>query len=226
MISLGDALMKHDVSEKYSVAWFKLADCVSRGEKERALGVYRLLAHSLEDSAFAQQLEADLLLSFKDEKAAFDKYCQAANVYKKQGNILQAAAVYEHALTMQPDHEACRKWAINAYLHAGLIEKSELHQKVLCERLIDQEKWQDCAALLQEWASHARPAFMNELYELWIIKALESSVRPRTSLIIDQAHEYIQHLLHYNSHNLLQRFISKIRAIDPLFVKNIEVIQD
>ena len=42
----------------YSVAWFKLAEFVTRKEKERAFGVYRLLSHSIADRAFAAQLEA------------------------------------------------------------------------------------------------------------------------------------------------------------------------
>ena len=59
-------MMKHLPSDKYNVAWFKLAECVARGEKEKALGVYRLLVHSLDEPAFIRQLEGDLLLAFKD----------------------------------------------------------------------------------------------------------------------------------------------------------------
>ena len=61
--------MRHVPSDKYNIAWFRLAECVSRGEKERALGVYRLLAHSFGDEAFAHQLMGDLLLSFDDAQA-------------------------------------------------------------------------------------------------------------------------------------------------------------
>ena len=52
-------------SDKYTIAWFKLAECVAKGEKEKAFGVYRLLMHSLEDQAYAYQLEGDLLDAFK-----------------------------------------------------------------------------------------------------------------------------------------------------------------
>jgi hypothetical protein len=37
--------MKQTQVDKHTIAWFKIAECVSRGEKERALGVYRLLSH-------------------------------------------------------------------------------------------------------------------------------------------------------------------------------------
>lgn len=84
-------------SELYSVAWFKLADFVSRGEKERALNVHKLLMHSVDEQAFSYQLEGDILLSFDDEMA-LSKYHIAANLYKKQGEYKRAIAVYRHIL--------------------------------------------------------------------------------------------------------------------------------
>ncbi len=66
--------MKQVPSGKYTIAWFKLAECVSRGEKERALGVYRLLSHSLDDSALVCQLEGDIFLSFNDKQQAVTNY--------------------------------------------------------------------------------------------------------------------------------------------------------
>ena len=58
--------MKQIPSDKYNVAWFTLAECVSRGEKVRAMSLYRLLVHSIKDGAFACQLKGDLLLAFRD----------------------------------------------------------------------------------------------------------------------------------------------------------------
>jgi hypothetical protein len=84
-------------SESYSVAWFKLADFVARGEKERALNVHKLLMHSVDEQAFAYQLEADILLSFDDEMA-LSKYHVAANLYKKQEKYQRAIDVYRHVL--------------------------------------------------------------------------------------------------------------------------------
>src|SRR5476649_724750 len=93
--------MKQAPVEKYTIAFFRLAEYVSRGEKERALGVYRLLSHSFDDLAFARQLEGDILWSFNDEGAQ-DKYFQAAQLYKKDMRLRQAVGVYEHLLTMHP----------------------------------------------------------------------------------------------------------------------------
>lgn len=96
--------MKMVASELYNVAWFKLADFVARGEKERALTVHKLLMHSVIDEAISYQLEGDILLAFDDD-AALDKYHVAANLYKKAGKIKQAASVYEHVCMFKEDEQ-------------------------------------------------------------------------------------------------------------------------
>jgi len=91
--------MKRVSSDKYTIAWFKLSECIARGEKERALGMYRLLAHSLDNSAFAKQLEGDILLFFNDN-AAYEKYNEAVKIYVNQQRFLEAAMTYEHLLSI------------------------------------------------------------------------------------------------------------------------------
>lgn len=120
--------MKREANTKYTIAWFKLAECVSRGEKERALGVYRLLSHSFDDQAYAQQLEADLLLAFKDQKNAVEKYRQAAKCYKKEGRKFEAAAVYEHLRILQPKENSYRKQLIDLYKELNITSKVEALQ--------------------------------------------------------------------------------------------------
>ena len=115
--------MRHVPSDKYNVAWFKLAECVSRGEKERALGVYRLLAHSFGDEAFAYQLMGDLLLSF-DDAQAIAKYQEAADRYTQEERWLEAAAVYEHLLTFDPTNIAYRKEIVRLYQRNHLAGKN------------------------------------------------------------------------------------------------------
>jgi len=88
--------MRHLPANKYNIAWFKLAECVSRGEKERALGVYRLLSHSLEDEAFVYQLEGDILLAFGDTSGAIQRYAHALQTYKRDERYVEAAAIVEH----------------------------------------------------------------------------------------------------------------------------------
>lgn len=89
--------MRYVENDKYTIAWFKLAECVAKGEKEKAFGVYRLLMHSLEDQAYAYQLEGDLLEAFQDERS-IEKYSYAAQLYHKENRYKEAAALYEELI--------------------------------------------------------------------------------------------------------------------------------
>jgi tetratricopeptide (TPR) repeat protein len=102
--------------QKSNVAWFTLAECVSRGEKERALGVYRLLSHSLDDSAVIAQLEGDLLWAFND-KAAIEKYYSAATCYQQDGRYREAFAVLEHCRALSGTSRYCLEQLIQLAEH-------------------------------------------------------------------------------------------------------------
>lgn len=91
-------------SEKHSIAWFKLAEFVSRGEKEKALGIYKLLALSLDDPAFINKLEGDILFAFRDFQAV-DKYTKSATLYLKDGRIIEAASIFENLHILSPENE-------------------------------------------------------------------------------------------------------------------------
>ena len=87
--------MAQKAVEKYNIAWFKLAECVSRGDKERALGVYRLLSHSLHNDAFRDQLEGDIWLAFGELDNAIACYREAAHKYRVNNQPLESAALFE-----------------------------------------------------------------------------------------------------------------------------------
>ncbi|HZW61113.1 MAG TPA: hypothetical protein VFF04_02720, partial [Candidatus Babeliales bacterium] len=135
--------MRNAPPDKYNVAWFKLAECVSRGEKERALGVYRLLAHSLHDSAFARQLQGDILLAFNDVTGAIEHYKTAARVYQLEERFLEAAAVYEHLLVLLIDKGDCLAKLVELHGLLGNTAKvsqhaSELFALLLANNLSDE----------------------------------------------------------------------------------------
>jgi len=124
--------MKHLNAEKYNLAWFKLAECVSRKEKERALGVYRLLSHSLDNNALAAQLSGDLFLCFESQKEAIEKYLQAAELYEKNNKHIEAIAVYEHMLVLQPNIQTHISKICQLYLESNMSFKVVEHiQKVI-----------------------------------------------------------------------------------------------
>ena len=91
--------MRHVPSDKYTIAWFKLAECIARGEREKAYGVYRLLSHSLTDQAYACQLEGDLLRCFEDPRA-WNKYNQALKIYYQERRWHEAAGIGEQLKTL------------------------------------------------------------------------------------------------------------------------------
>jgi tetratricopeptide (TPR) repeat protein len=105
-----------------SVAWFKLAELISRGEKEKALNLYRLLSHSFEEKAYALQVEGDILWSFED-KEAVERYKHAAFLYKKEKNLVAAAGVYEHLLTLDPGNVDNMFHLLKLYAQLNWAEK-------------------------------------------------------------------------------------------------------
>jgi len=123
--------MKQARSDRHTVAWVKLAECISRGEEERAVGVYRLLSHSCEDQAVARQLEGDIHLSFNNEKDAIAQYDKAADLYQKSKRLLEAAAVYEHILALQGDNVRFRKNIVELYQQLGIHSKINEHSRLL-----------------------------------------------------------------------------------------------
>jgi tetratricopeptide (TPR) repeat protein len=96
--------MMRGSAEQYTIAWFTLAECVSRGERERAFGVYRLLAHSLDDRALVAQLEGDLCCAFKMISQAIDAYLIATRLYRQAGRLLEAASVLEHICNLDQEN--------------------------------------------------------------------------------------------------------------------------
>ena len=142
--------MKQVPSGKYTIAWFKLAECVSRGEKERALGVYRLLSHSLDDSALVCQLKGDIFLSFNDKKQAVTNYYQAAQLYKKDNRILEAAAVYEHLLTILPEDKKYRTVVINLYNQLNIQSKVKEHVTVLVDHLSKNKQFDEIERIMEK----------------------------------------------------------------------------
>ena len=75
--------MKQIGPEKSSVAWFRLAECLKRKERERAFVLYRLLMHSFEDNAFLKKLEGDMWVDF-DQEEAITCYIASAHHYKQR----------------------------------------------------------------------------------------------------------------------------------------------
>jgi len=128
--------MKQVQSNNYNIAWFKLAECVSRGEKERALGMYRLLSHSIADQALVEQLEGDLLGAFADAQQAIIKYHRAIERYMQTDRWLEAAAVYEHIISLEPTNYEHYMRVIEIYHQLGIAVQVYAHIEAVLDILI------------------------------------------------------------------------------------------
>jgi hypothetical protein len=133
--------MKQTQFDKHTIAWFKIAECVSRGEKERALGVYRLLSHSFNDNAMARQLEADIYCSFGETEQAISLYQQAMEAYIKSQRFLEAAAIGEHLVVLQPAEMSLHRKLIQLYLSFGMVSKVRAHIQVLADFFAQKRQW-------------------------------------------------------------------------------------
>lgn len=166
---MGEVLMKHmDSDQKYVIAWFKIAEYVNRGEKERALGVYRLLSHSIDDPSLVLQLEADILYACQDERC-FDIYYKAALDYLKKEKKGQAAALFEQMLLVKPDAMAIRSQLVTLYIKLEKIDTAYPHMLFLVNFYMKNQS----LLLAYEYCSHSIKAFSLEqqweIYRLFLV---------------------------------------------------------
>jgi tetratricopeptide (TPR) repeat protein len=163
----GKKCMEQMPVEKYNIAWFRLAEYISRGEKERALGMYRLLCHSFNDAAFARQLEADILLSFSDT-AATEKYYEAAQLYQQDNRLLQAVAVYENLHKLAPESLTYVEHLIRSYSQLGMRQKVAAYAQYFAEQL-HRSKNCNSEAILEAVAADLVPADVPVLFTSYVI---------------------------------------------------------
>ncbi|MFH1461755.1 MAG: hypothetical protein ABIF12_02315 [bacterium] len=184
--------LKVDGSKLTCIAWFKLADLISRKEKEKALSLYRLISHSFENKAYTLQVEGDILWSMED-KRALERYTQAAYLYKKEKNLIASIAVYEHLLTMEPQNFDYLKTLILFYLFLSWPEKFEENYLkaffLLDQGFIDQNQLLDFTKSIIGFSVNTRKLNLHQFeqeYEVelkepkeyfWITKTLTSILK-------------------------------------------------
>lgn len=110
--------MSQEHLNKYSVAWFKLAEFVSKREKEKALALHKLLAYSLQDTALSLQLKGDILTAFSDE-SAIEYYIKAADYYEKFGEVEQSIYLYQNIFNNIVANSDIAKKILDLYIVLG-----------------------------------------------------------------------------------------------------------
>lgn len=160
--------MKQFSTDTYTIAWFSLAEYVSRGEKQRTLGLFRLLSHSLGDPAYVVQLEGDILYAFRDQDAE-KKYVQAAKLYSEQGKIVYAIALYEQLIALSPTNMMYRYYLITMVKNTSYALAAVHHVCVLCNEYIITKQYHKAFELI---CNYPLSASLVEVVEQLLIVAL------------------------------------------------------
>jgi tetratricopeptide (TPR) repeat protein len=160
--------MRQVPADKYNIAWFKLAEFVARGEKERALGIYRLLVHSFNDRAFSIQLEGDLLAAFNDEQA-IDKYVTAAQLYQKEGRVEETIGLYELLVTMRPQHEQFVHHLFQLYESTGNRQRLFVCAELLCDLFLNRADFINAWQLINRCQSSQTHVDCLPLYQKYLL---------------------------------------------------------
>jgi tetratricopeptide (TPR) repeat protein len=190
--------------DRYTIAWFKLAEFVARKEKERALGIYKLLTHSIQDEAVIYQLEGDLLLAFSDTKA-FDAYDKAALIYKKQGKYIQAKALYEHLSILNPLHpEYFQKiFAISSITE----DKTKIDQALY--------RWSESiATFIMHYNEKSYPLETIDIVEEYHYKLYENVITLLITAKCSSVKGYIEQILTHLDKPYTTLFLTKIKQLD------------
>ena len=209
--------MKQIQQDKYNVAWFTLAECIARGEKIRALGVYRLLSHSIDNVAFARQLEGDIFMAFSDKEMAKNKYQEAAHLYRTSGKLKESAAINEHLHDLDPENINIVKNLIETYRQLHNNIKVIEHSIALFKLYVLKNSISQAEEILEELDTTTGIQNTAELHQ-HILFAL---IRDKNHSY-DTAHKHlyaaIQGFANNSNTHLLQRLLSSLEALNTLYV--------
>lgn len=220
--------MRQLPSDKYNVAWFKLAEFVARGERERALGLYKLLIHSFDDRALAYQLEGDILLSFKDVDAACLKYHNAAELYRQDARIIESAAVYEHLITLDPRSKENIIKILELYEIANIPTRLLIHLEKLSCLLIQNREFEELEFFVQDWLQKIKHNFALSFLQAITCELIKKEIP--SSIVQKYLKKTIDSSMDVKDYIFLQKFLSIVAALHShyyseatLHVKTMEV---
>jgi len=202
-------------SDKMNLAWFKLEEFVARGEKERALTIYRLLTHSINDEAVKKQLEGDILRIFNDP-GAVSAYLKAAELYEQENKLIQAAELYELITVLVPDSYEHSKARLNLYLQLSHSSKLYSAAKHLLGILIKQDRLIQAHDLVQEISFVASQKA--DLHAELVFAMMNSSKTIDIAFLQVHLKAAIEGYLEVDGHASLQlnQFLTRLAAKDAL----------
>ncbi|PKN03583.1 hypothetical protein CVU75_01440, partial [Candidatus Dependentiae bacterium HGW-Dependentiae-1] len=167
------------------------------------------------DCALKVQLEADILWSFRDG-GALKKYEQAAELFTKERRLLEAAAVFEHILTLAPHSLYALDSLIQLYLAMGSPAKVMQHAIILIEVAGAQKEVSRMRELVRCLEAVLEPAPCAQLYQYFTLALLKQDEPPH-ELIVVAMKKAIDLLLMHNQSKALQQFLSQLQAINSRY---------
>lgn len=206
------------VEETQSLAWFKLAEFVGRGEKERALSLFRLLTHSLSDKAFIKKLQAEILASFDDIQASYE-YIQSAYLYSHDGQTIEAVSIYQHLFLENPESVEYIEKIISLFKELDNQKKVIVYQKKLCSLFL-QKKQVGKAVVVFEVMQNSLDDLQKLMFEKDIVLCAVKTQFPNRDIVDSYLKKALDRFMRFSQEFELQSFLSSLEALNKLWHKD------
>lgn len=198
-----------------NLAWFKLSEFISRGEKERAFSIYKVLILAFDNKAFCLLVEGDLHANFHENQEALSKYLEAARLYESEQDTFLQSIAYESIVKVSKSLNYWKKllelyqligykrkilFALKTIFYISLENKSEAEAKEALDQVCKLDSCmeeEEALALYQLQQKTEKKDALNN-----ISKILET------------------HFTKGNSKSL-QKFLSKLEALDKETYENV-----
>ncbi len=191
------------MEQSFNIAWFKLAECVTKGEKERALAMHKLLSHSIESEAFTLQIEADLLCAFKDKEAE-NVYEQAAYLYIKNKKLKEALFLYKKLITLFPNNRNHIKTFLQTCYNYNIVTQTMVP-------ILKNINIKAVSELINEITIKSTPAKKGAFYEKITLELQKYNLS--FQLLVAYAQKAIECYVKTND-KLLTAFLTKVAALN------------
>lgn len=210
--------MEQVSSKKSSVAWFKLAEFIGRGEKERAFDLHRLLMHSHTSKAFMKKLEADITVSFAFEQA-LNEYTQSAHWYLQDGDTLEAAFIYEHIVDLCPEKPEYLEKLLDLCQTLGWKEKHALYTLRVHASHLKAGSVEKAMKAFKEVEKKLEDADKLQFYRDFVLQALTHKYTNQ-KVITSYLHKALDGLVRFGTAQETKAFLGAIEALNTVWHKD------
>lgn len=204
--------MKQISSEKSSVAWFRLAECLKRKERERAFLLYRLLMHSFDDNAFLKKLEGDMWIDF-DEQEATVCYIASAHHYKQRHEYYEAYLMYKKLCDIHPQSLMYVDLLLEVIDHTPFKNDKSLYYAQKLSLLCVKYSFILAHDAFQEYKVFFSLVQKNDFYQEFVKNAIATEY-PDSTTIEMYLKASLEYLVTTHQNNSLQQFLKHLESLN------------